>query len=101
MDISCIVKSSLLKPRCAHCGHREEDDGYESLEEQTLVEVHCSSCGRQYFIAVLECDHCAEESLFGWTSRPTPDHFAQLSCVRCRQLLRDDETVDASSQQLA
>jgi len=100
MDISCLVKSSLLKPRCAHCGHRE-DDGYESLDDQALLDIHCSGCRRAYVIAVLECDHCGEESLFSWTSSPTPDQFAQLNCVGCRQPLRDDETFDASSQQLA
>lgn len=100
MDIGCLVKSSLLKPRCAHCGHRE-DDGYESLDDQTLLNMRCSNCRSVYVIAVLECDHCGAESLFSWARCPTTDEFAQLHCIGCRKPIRDDETIDASSQQLA
>lgn len=94
MDVARLVTGSTLQTECPHCGNVETDE-YESLDGDVLLDLRCVNCSQTFFIAVMQCEGCAGESLFGWMRRPTSDRFEDLSCAACSRPYRDHEAATA------
>ena len=100
MDIARLVQTSPLQIECPHCG-QVEDDEYESIDSNLLIDAHCSGCGQAYAIAVMECSACGAECLFGWMRLPSPTQYAELRCASCSRRYHDHETLPASTTHTA
>lgn len=100
MDIARPVQTSPLQIECPHCGQVEDDD-YESIDSNLLIDVRCSECRRTYAIAVMECSQCCAECLFAWMQRPSPVRFAELRCQNCSHGYDNHETLSTSTTHTA
>ena len=96
MDIARPITESTLQVECPHCGH-VEDDEYESLDSDRLLDLSCADCGGSFHAAILQCRACAAESLFSWMQRPAYGQFEHLRCGACSQPYRDHEAASAST----
>lgn len=100
MDIARPVQTSPLQIECPHCG-RVEDDEYELLDGNLLIDARCCGCRQTYTLAVMECSACSTETLFGWTQPPSAKRFAELRCANCSRSYHDHETFPASTTHIA
>lgn len=89
MDLGTPTDSAL-RVVCPRCEHSEVDD----LELLAIDEVHaltCEVCACRFHLALFECAHCGEETIFVQASVPTPAEMRAISCRHCGQPLQDDE----------
>jgi hypothetical protein len=94
MDITRAITESTVQVECPHCGH-VEDDEYECLESDRLLDLRCPACGRSFYLALMQCQACAAESLSSWMRRPSSERFEHLRCLACSQPYRDHEAASA------
>lgn len=94
MDISQAVTGSTLQVACPHCGN-VEDDEYECLDSDRLLDLSCAACGQLFYVAIMQCQACAAESLSSWMRRPSSEQFEHLRCAACDQPYRDHEAASA------
>ncbi len=100
MDIARPLQTSPLQIECPHCG-RIEDDDYESIDSDLLIDSRCSGCGQAYAIAVMECSECGAECLFAWMQAPSAKRFAALRCESCSRSYHGHETLPTSTTHTA
>jgi transcription elongation factor Elf1 len=89
MDLGDTLAGSALQVICPQCGHADVDD----LELLAIDEVHaltCEACARRFHLALFECAHCGEETVFVRASVPTPAEIRSASCRHCGHPLHDD-----------
>lgn len=72
---------------CPHCTTRS-DDPFEVLDNNFVHEMAaCEGCGKSYFFAVIECDHCGHEVSIERGEEFTLGAFRSSGCPNCRQPL--------------
>jgi hypothetical protein len=71
-----------LKFECPNC-RLPYDDEFELLDHGVLEQMVCERCRTAFWLLLLECAHCAEETLFLSVERPADDALAQLFCMKC------------------
>jgi transcription elongation factor Elf1 len=89
MDLGETLADAALQVICPRCGHAEIDD----LELLAIDEVHaltCEVCACRFHLALFECAHCGEETIFAQVSVPTPAEMRSACCRRCSHPLHDD-----------
>ena len=74
-----------------------EDDEFELLDGDRVLEMKCGNCGHQFYVAIMDCAHCGTECTFSWTRRPTADAIEHLSCEACNQPYQDHEATRAAA----
>ena len=74
----------MLTLICPYCQRGHTDD-LECLDSERLDALRCENpaCSKQFAFLVRECLACGEESVFTWTSTPTLETLAMLSCQHC------------------
>ena len=88
MDLGTPTDSPL-RVGCPRCGHSEVDD----LELLGIDEVHaltCGVCACRFHLALFECAHCGEETVFVQASVPTPAEMRAVTCRHCGHPQHDD-----------
>lgn len=75
---------NFLCPRCAHI----YEDPYEALGINALSAIQCEACGRAFWVAIMECDSCANEEAFAWSDEPPNTMLDSLVCGACQSYLR-------------
>lgn len=89
MDLGETLADSVLQVVCPQCGHAEIDD----LELLAIDEIHaltCEVCACRFHLALFECAHCGEETVFAQVPVPTPAEIRSACCRRCGHPLHDD-----------
>lgn len=67
---------------CPNCQERYSD-ALELLRPGTLERIVCAGCGAPFFVLLLECASCAEETVFCWAKPPVKETLTQLFCMNC------------------
>ncbi len=70
MDLGTPTDSAL-RIVCPQCGHSEIDD-LELLASDEVHALTCEVCACCFHLALFECAHCGEETVFVRASVPTP-----------------------------
>ena len=84
---------------CPHCGN-EAPDIWETLPNNEIVEMRCSSCERPYSIYLMECYSCEAEQMFSWTHTPPANALGQLVCEVCGKCGDDDHAVEDENHEV-
>jgi transcription elongation factor Elf1 len=75
---------------CPHCGAEEPDD-LEVTDAGMVRALRCTTCRATYFVLVVECPNCAEESVRIWSGPPSTDNGAPWVCRHCHARLEDEQ----------
>jgi hypothetical protein len=71
-----------LEFECPHC-QLPHNDEFELLDHGTLEQMVCEQCRTPFWLLLLHCTCCAEETLFSWVEPPPGQAMAQLFCMKC------------------
>lgn len=78
---------------CPFCTSDKEEDGFEALDEGVIHEFRCEGCSRQYYLYFVECQHCMNDSIFTWASKPSVQGLKLLDCKCCSNKINADENL--------
>ena len=90
------VARDELRFDCPRCGSPEVDD-YEAIDASVAFNWRCSGCSRVFSILMVECLHCASESVE--TALEMSEHIAigRFVCQNCGQhCQRHEEAAEPS-----
>jgi hypothetical protein len=72
---------------CPHCAHRT-DDVLDVLDNNTVHEMRaCEQCGKPFYFATIDCDHCGNEQVFADTRQLVLSILQGTQCSVCQQTL--------------
>jgi formate dehydrogenase maturation protein FdhE len=66
-------------------------DDLELLAGDEVHALTCEVCACRFHLALFECGHCGEETVFVKASVPTPAEIRAATCRHCGHPLNDDE----------
>lgn len=90
-DITTDTGNSLAFA-CPRCGHLARDE-YETLDAMSPTDWRCDHCAKFFNILLLDCPHCASETVsvaLIAAEQPSPQYFV---CRSCHRPARDHEDV--------
>lgn len=68
---------------CPHCEHKS-DDVFEVLDNNTVHEMNaCEQCGKPFYFAFIECDHCGHEEGFAKVAQLVLTTLRASACPAC------------------
>lgn len=71
---------------CPNCQRRHSDE-LELLDAGVLEQVTCEQCRMRFWVLLLDCAHCGEETVFAWSEPPRVEVVGQLFCMKCGHCL--------------
>jgi transcription elongation factor Elf1 len=85
---------NYLEFACPRCGHISRDE-YETLDELSPADWRCESCNGVFNVVVLDCQHCATQtvSVSLVAAEQTPPQY--LVCSQCNRTGVVREEVEA------
>lgn len=90
MEHEILELTAGLRYHCPNCGAVEADD-LDLLSTGSAYEVTCDICQGHFQLAVLECEHCCNETACTWLAEPPPGPAKLLTCEACGKPLLDHE----------
>jgi hypothetical protein len=70
---------------CPHCEH-QTNDMFEVLDNNIIYEMTaCERCGKPFYFAMIECDHCGHEQTIANATQLTLSALRARACPACKR----------------
>lgn len=93
MNPPCDDVESVLTFPCPRCGDAQRDE-FEVLDFNVPTDWRCASCGRVFSVQLIDCSHCAAESVFVALTASEHPSYRELTCCHCGKRRHCDEDIE-------